>query len=188
MKVLKDHTIAYTDGSADNMKTKRGGYGIYLTHNDKVKTISEACKGYTSNNKMEIKALIEVFTNVKSARFPLLIFMDSDYVYNCAIGKWKRKKNKQFWSQFEKVTKKFEESGGEYRLFVIESHVNIQRSSEVKKAYHKFLDKNDDINISYLKDQSGDRLEYIFAEVLKGNHIADAAAYQAKDKAESRIV
>ncbi|OQY06388.1 MAG: hypothetical protein B6I28_06375 [Fusobacteriia bacterium 4572_132] len=187
MLALKNHLIAYTDGSADNIKTKKGGYGIYMTFNEHTKTFSKPCKEQTSNNKMEIEAVNNVFINTKNTIYPVLIFMDSDYVYNCAIGNWKRKKNVELWDRFEEITEDFMNRGGKFKFFILESHINIQDSTKVNQAYKKFVSKNTKENIAYLRKITDKSLKYVFTEILKGNHIADGAAYRAKSKAERKI-
>ena len=49
-------------------------------------------------------AVIEVLKEYKR-RLNFLIHSDSMYVINCAQGKWKRIKNKEYWKQYDKYSK-----------------------------------------------------------------------------------
>lgn len=183
MLILKDHILAFTDGSADNANTKKGGYGLMLKFNKHEKIINHSCVKKTSNNKMEIQSVIEVFKRVKSTQYPLLIFTDSDYVYNCAAGNWGRKKNKEYWKEFDKVTKEFLSEGGKFRIYVVKSHLNLNKSSDIKEGLKRFNDKNNREDVKYLEKHSKRSFKTIFTQILRGNEIADRNACIGKDNA-----
>ena len=188
MVALNNHIIAYTDGSADNAKTKMGGYGIFLNFKNKEKKVSKKVKTKTSNNKMEIKAVTEVFNYIKSTNFPLVIVMDSDYVYNCATGNWKIKKNKKYWDKFADNVENFKKQGGKVKLFVVESHISLQNSKKIDENFKKFKDKNRQEDLNYLKENSKLDLKAIYVEFLKGNSIADKEASAGLQNSHKRQI
>ena len=89
----------------------------------------------TTNNKMELQAVIEGLRFIKSKE-RCKIYSDSLYVINCAIGKWKRKANQDLWNEYEKVSfdKNIEfewvkgHSGNEYNEKVDKMALNEARS------------------------------------------------------------
>lgn len=59
-------------------------------------------KTNTTNNKMELQAVIEVLRNHKDIK-SFIIHSDSMYVINCAKGLWKRKKNVKLWKEYDQT-------------------------------------------------------------------------------------
>ena len=68
----------FTDGSARG-NPGPGGYGIILKFNGKEKEISGGFK-LTTNNRMELLALIIALENLKSKSYPIEVYSDSKYV------------------------------------------------------------------------------------------------------------
>ena len=96
----------YTDGAARG-NPGPGGYGIVL---EKVgSTYSKEFFGgyrYTTNNRMELKAVIEALGKLKTPGIDVLIYTDSKYVVDAVEKKWlnkwvntgfKDKKNPDLW-------------------------------------------------------------------------------------------
>lgn len=76
----------YTDGACSQNGTWIGGYGAVLIYGDITKEIS----GYeenTTNNKMELKAVIEGLKALKK-KADVTIFTDSAYIYNAFTKNW----------------------------------------------------------------------------------------------------
>ena len=99
MNSFKNYVV-YTDGSC--IKDKKGGVGIVITLNDKI--VYEFSKGYsnTTNNRMELTAIIIALMSVKKNINSLEIISDSQWALNCAQKLWKRKKNLDLWEVFDK--------------------------------------------------------------------------------------
>src|SRR5690554_8155705 len=104
----------YTDGSALG-NPGPGGYGIVLRFGDKVKEISEGFR-MTTNNRMELLAVIVAIKSLKSKKYPVHIFSDSKYVIDSITKGWlsnwvkkdfKGKKNVDLWKQYLEVSKGF---------------------------------------------------------------------------------
>ena len=97
----------FTDGSARG-NPGPGGYGIVLKFNGKEKEISGGFK-LTTNNRMELLALIVALENLKSKSYPIEVYSDSKYVIDSITKRWvdnwklkqfKGKKNKDLWLRY----------------------------------------------------------------------------------------
>lgn len=95
----------YTDG-AYSFSRNQGGVGIVFIKNDE--KIFEFSKGFknTTNNQMEIVAILMVLKSIKSKIDHLIIYTDSMYVIGCATLNWSRKKNITLWNKFDKEYKR----------------------------------------------------------------------------------
>jgi ribonuclease HI len=82
----------YTDGSC---RDRKGGWAFVILFemhwSDKVSD--------TTNNRMELTAVIEALKTLKNEE--CVIYSDSQWVINCAEGRWKRNKNLDLWEDFE---------------------------------------------------------------------------------------
>ena len=104
----------YTDGSAKG-NPGPGGYGIVLKFDQMYKEIS---KGYrlTTNNRMELLALIVALESMKTNKFPIEVYSDSRYVIDAITKGWvfgwrnkgfKGKKNADLWLRYLELHPKF---------------------------------------------------------------------------------
>ncbi len=103
----------YTDGAALGNPGK-GGYGIVLLWNGISKEISAAYR-LTTNNRMELLAVIVALEAIKKTGITIHIYTDSKYVHDAIEKKWvwnwqknnwKGKKNKDLWLRFLKIYEK----------------------------------------------------------------------------------
>jgi ribonuclease HI len=97
----------YTDGSAKGNPGK-GGYGIVLKAGKHYKEISQGYR-HTTNNRMELLAVIVGLEHLKSNKSDVVVFSDSKYVVDSVEKKWvfqwqkkgfKGKKNADLWKRF----------------------------------------------------------------------------------------
>lgn len=97
----------YTDGSAKGNPGK-GGYGIVLSAGKHYKEISQGFR-HTTNNRMELLAVIVGLESLKKPGYEVLIVSDSKYVVDAVSKKWvfnwekknfKGKKNPDLWKRF----------------------------------------------------------------------------------------
>ena len=93
--------IIYTDGAYSSARNQ-GGIGIIILKDDK--KIFEYSNMYknTTNNQMEIGAIIIALRLIKKPIDSLIIYTDSMYCIGCSTLGWQRKKNKQMWEEFDK--------------------------------------------------------------------------------------
>ena len=104
----------FTDGAAKG-NPGRGGYGALLRFNGVVKELSEGFR-MTTNNRMELLAVIVALESLKTNQSPVHIYSDSKYVIDSIAKKWvfnwqktgfKGKKNKDLWLRYLAVHPKF---------------------------------------------------------------------------------
>lgn len=99
----------YTDGAARG-NPGPGGYGIVLEWPEKRyrKEFAEGFK-HTTNNRMELLAVIEGLRKLKSDGMQVTVYTDSKYVADAVEKKWvfgwerkqfKDRKNADLWKQF----------------------------------------------------------------------------------------
>lgn len=93
--------ICYTDGAYSPINDQ-GGIGIVFLRDNKV--IAEFSKGisHTTNNRMELTAIICAFRAIKKPIDKLTIISDSMYCIGTITLNWKRKKNQDLWALFDK--------------------------------------------------------------------------------------
>ena len=100
----------YTDGSSKGNPGK-GGYGIVLLSGSHRKEFSCGYK-LTTNNRMELLAVIVGLEAIKNKSSKITVFSDSKYVINSVEKKWVfkwekngflKKKNADLWKRFLKV-------------------------------------------------------------------------------------
>jgi ribonuclease HI len=105
----------YTDGAARG-NPGPGGYGIILLYGNHRKELS---KGYrlTTNNRMELMAVIEALKTLKKNDLPVHIYSDSQYVVRAISEGWLNtwiktnfkggKKNSDLWKEYYTIAKQF---------------------------------------------------------------------------------
>jgi len=103
--------IMYTDGAAKG-NPGRGGYGTVLLYKDLRKELSEGYR-LTTNNRMELLAVIRGLQALKKPGLDVEIYSDSQYVVNSVEKGWlkgwvlkgfKGKKNQDLWEEYLKAS------------------------------------------------------------------------------------
>jgi ribonuclease HI len=119
--------IIYTDGAASG-NPGPGGYGVVLMSG---KHRLEKSEGFilTTNNRMELLAVITGLEALKISNSKVVIYTDSKYVTDSVEKGWvfqweskafKKKKNPDLWIRFLKVYRKHK-----VRFIWIKGHSNI---------------------------------------------------------------
>lgn len=97
----------YTDGSSRG-NPGPGGYGVVMKFKEHRKEISQGYRK-TTNNRMELLAIIVGLESIKVKNAPVKIYSDSKYVIDSVTKGWlwgwikkdfKGKKNKDLWLRF----------------------------------------------------------------------------------------
>jgi len=100
----------YTDGAAKG-NPGPGGYGAILDFKGKRKELSEGFRK-TTNNRMELLAVIKALEAIKKPGWEVVIYSDSKYVVDAVEKGWvfgwekkgyKGKKNPDLWQRFLQV-------------------------------------------------------------------------------------
>lgn len=105
--------IIHTDGAAQGNPGK-GGYGVVMQAGKHYKELS---KGYrlTTNNRMELLAVIVGLERIKIEKAQVLIVSDSKYVVDAVEKQWvfawekkkfTKKKNPDLWERFLSIYRK----------------------------------------------------------------------------------
>ncbi|MGD9993783.1 MAG: ribonuclease HI [Salinivirgaceae bacterium] len=103
----------YTDGAASG-NPGPGGYGVVLISGNHRKDLSEGYR-MTTNNRMELLAVIVGLEALKTPGCEVTIYSDSKYVIDAVEKGWlqnwvktsfKKKKNPDLWKRFLLVYKK----------------------------------------------------------------------------------
>ena len=81
---MKDKILIFTDGAAKG-NPGRGGFGVVISHDGKVLE-KGGFKEHTTNNEMELKAVVEALKEVVGKKVPVEIYTDSKYVVEGAKG------------------------------------------------------------------------------------------------------
>jgi ribonuclease HI len=104
----------YTDGAARG-NPGNGGFGVVMISGKYRKEISQGF-AYTTNNRMELLAVIVALENIKSKKANITVYSDSKYVVNAInegwLQSWKRthfknKKNPDLWIRFLNVYQRY---------------------------------------------------------------------------------
>jgi len=104
--------IIYTDGSSRG-NPGPGGYGTVMKYKEHRKEISEGFRK-TTNNRMELLAVIIGLETIKVKNAPVKVYSDSKYVIDSVEKGWlwnwikkdfKGKKNKDLWLRFAAIYK-----------------------------------------------------------------------------------
>ena len=105
--------IIHTDGAAQGNPGK-GGYGVVMQAGKHYKELSEGYR-MTTNNRMELRAVIVGLESIKIEKAQVLIVSDSKYVVDAVEKQWvfawekkkfAKKKNPDLWERFLSIYRK----------------------------------------------------------------------------------
>lgn len=171
MQILK----IYTDGACSGNQNKEniGGWGAVLEYGEHVKEIYGGAFN-TTNNRMEMTALLRAFQALKKDGQKIWVFSDSAYLMNCFREKWymnwmkngwknsakKDVENKDLWMELISFLDKHE-----IRFFRVKGHVNADHpGTKLDQLYETFQEWNgaeftrDDFLYITRKNNQADRL------------------------------
>ena len=146
--------IIYTDGSSRG-NPGPGGYGIVMQKHG-TNYIKEFSEGYrkTTNNRMELLAVIVALEKLKKLNQKVYVYTDSKYVSESVEKKWvnnwekkgfKNKKNPDLWIRFLKIFRKHKVS-----FFWVKGHNNNPTNERCDElAFKASLKEKPLIDIEY---------------------------------------
>ncbi|QEK13319.1 ribonuclease HI [Crassaminicella thermophila] len=178
----------YTDGacSGNQNESNVGGWGAILEYKEHKKTLYGGEEN-TTNNRMEMKALLEALKSLKKNNLILNVFSDSSYLIECFTKKWyikwqqngwitsskKPVENKELWEALlEQVSRQ-----KEIHFYRVKGHLNLNKKTEIDKWYEKFKSWNG--NHFSLED---------FIYITKMNIEADALANKGIDQIREKTL
>jgi ribonuclease HI len=154
---LKEKSIIkiYPDGacSGNQFESNTGGWGVVLEYEGHIKELH----GYefnTTNNRMEITALIEGLSALTKKGYETWVFSDSSYLIDCLRKRWYEKwqvngwmnankkpvENKDLWEKLIVFLPDYD-----FRFFLIKGHLQEKAKEEIKnKQYDRFVRHNGD--------------------------------------------
>jgi len=112
---MPDKIEIFTDGACSGNPGK-GGYGIVMRYGDKEKEYSKGFRR-TTNNRMELLAVIDALSKIKRYDIPVVVYSDSKYVIDSISKGWvfnwvktgfKGKKNEDLWRRYLEQHSKFD--------------------------------------------------------------------------------
>jgi ribonuclease HI len=98
---LKPSIIIYTDGAALGNPGK-GGYGVVMKFGSVRKELFAAYK-HTTNNRMELLAVIVAMESIKKNDYVIEVYSDSKYVCDAINKNWLNNWQKKGWKQVKNV-------------------------------------------------------------------------------------
>ena len=173
----------YTDGgcAGNQSKTNFGGWGAVLEYGQHQKELHGGARN-TTNNLMEMTALLEAFKSVKKEGQTIEVFSDSSYLMDCFRKKWYVNWQKNGWKTAKKEPVEHREIWEQLISYLdvhnisfyrVKGHVNLNsKVTDFDKLYNKFAEWNGS-SFSY------EDFEYI----TKMNNRADELANLGIDEA-----
>jgi ribonuclease HI len=149
--------IIYTDGAARG-NPGPGGYGVVLMSGKHRKELSEGFRR-TTNNRMELLAVIKALEALKQPGSKVTIYTDSKYVADAVNKGWvfqwerngfKKKKNPDLWKRFLEIYRKHN-----VRLVWVKGHDNIKEN---------------------------ERCDHLAVEASKGENLQPDTGYEEEDQ------
>ncbi len=170
-----------TDGSChgNQFENSPGGWAAILKYKDKEKEIFGYCDS-TTNNRMELTAIIEALKALKKYDIPIVLYSDSAYIINTINLGWyknwikngwktankKSVKNRDLWIELLGILDKCKD----IKFYKIKAHILSGDSDKIQKWYDTFIKES-----HYL-----DMQEYI--ELLKLNNRVDNLAQNERNE------
>lgn len=177
-------TRIYTDGACSgNQSTENfGGWGAILEYKGHSKEIYGG-EPNTTNNRMEMLALVKAFQALKRPGLNIHVFSDSSYLVECFRQKWyvrwqqngwlntKKKpvENRDLWEELLALTGKHQ-----VNFYRVKGHVNLDHpNTNLDGLYEKFVEWNgssfsfDDFKYVTEKNNRADALANLGVDSLK---------------------
>lgn len=143
----------YTDGGCSGNQSSKnsGGWGCILEFGEYKKELFGG-EANTTNNRMELTAVIEAFKALNREGQTVEVFSDSAYVSNCFREKWYESWEKNKWRNAAKKSVENQDLWKELlalvrkhnvQFFRVKGHVNLNsKSTDFDKLYEKFVSWN----------------------------------------------
>ena len=141
----------YTDGGcAGNQSDENlGGWGAVLEYGSAVKEL-HGCERNTTNNRMEMTALLRAFEALKKDGQTIQVFSDSSYLMDCFRKGWYKNWQKNGWKTSGKKPVENQDlwqalipylDRHDIRFFRVKGHVNLNSQvTDLDKLYAKFVE------------------------------------------------
>ncbi len=148
-----NHICIYTDGacSGNQNESNVGGWGAILEYKEHRKELFGG-EFDTTNNRMEMTALLSALEALKKEGQTISVFSDSSYLMNCFREKWYENWNKNNWltskktpvenrDLWERLLEQIERHT--ISFFRVKGHVNLKSlRTDLSGLYKKFAEWN----------------------------------------------
>lgn len=142
----------YTDGacSGNQNEENTGGWGCILEYEGHEKELFGG-EVNTTNNRMELFALISALQALKKTGLSLNIYSDSSYLVNCFRSRWYESWQKNGWKTSKKTPVENRElwetliellSLHTPGFYLVKGHVNPANEAAAEKAYQSYVKHN----------------------------------------------
>jgi ribonuclease HI len=154
---MAHNIIIYTDG-ASRGNPGPGGYGAVLMSGKHRKELSEGFRK-TTNNRMELLAVIKAFEALKKEGSNVVLYTDSKYVsdafnkgwvFNWEKKNFKKKKNVDLWKTLLKLYRKHN-----VEIHWVEGHSNVKENERCDKLAVE-ASKQSNLSVDYGYEESGE--------------------------------
>lgn len=176
----------YTDGACagNQSETNLGGWGAVLEYKQHTKEIFGGEKN-TTNNRMEMTALIKALEAINKSDQAIAVFSDSSYLVECFRKKWYVKWKNNGWMTTKKTEVENRDlwenlfelvSRHNIEFYRVKGHVNLENPNiNTHLLYKKFLEWNgpnftfDDFKYITYKNNRADALANKGVDSLRDN-------------------
>lgn len=183
-RMKKDKTLRiYTDGgcSGNQYEENIGGWGAVLEFGEGGGNATKELHGgevNTTNNRMEMTALLEAFRAITKENQTIQVFSDSSYLMDCFRRKWYINWRKNGWQNAKKKPVENQDLWKELLPYIkrhsiefyrVKGHVNLNsKVTDFGKIYEKFCEWNN-------KDFSYEEFEYITQKNNRADELVNTA-------------
>ena len=176
----------YTDGACSGNQNENnfGGWGAILVYGEHSKEIFGGEKN-TTNNKMELTAVMESLKSLNKDGLNINIFSDSSYLVECFTKKWYVKWRQNGWKTYQKKPVENRELWEEIlsliekhskvNFYRVKGHMNLNNEAQINKWFAKFKSWN---GSSFTKED--------FIYITKMNLRADKLANMGIDEVRNK--
>ncbi len=143
----------YTDGacSGNQNEINIGGWGAVLEYGEHKKELYGGERN-TTNNRMEMQALLNAFQALNKDSLTIRVFSDSSYLMNCFREKWYVNWYRNNWKTSKKTDVENRDLWEALFTFInrhsidffrVKGHVNLDsKATKVEPLYDKFVEWN----------------------------------------------
>ena len=178
----------YTDGacSGNQNDTNVGGWGVILEYGEHQKELFGG-EANTTNNRMEMLALLSAFNAITKENQSINVFSDSSYLMNCFREKWYDNWYRNNWKTSKKTDVENRDlwealfsfiSMHNIEFYRVKGHVNLSsKNTKVNTLYEKFVEWNgqsfttDDFIYITKMNNRADELANYGIESVRGNNL-----------------
>ncbi len=147
----------YTDGgcSGNQCEENLGGWGAILEFGPGGGTATKELHGgqaNTTNNRMEMTALLEALKAIKKEGQTIQVFSDSSYLMDCFRKKWYANWEKNGWKNAQKKPVENQDLWKQllpfldrhtFEFYRVKGHVNLKsKATDFRKLFDKFCEWN----------------------------------------------